>query len=84
MREVHPSVLLNAGDTEFKVLGRVGPFAVLYSISQQYVRVHRNDFVDHLTSIMIKNEPKDTRINANALHTEAQRQFYALLQLFET
>ena len=84
MPELPPKHLIDQGDTAIRILGRVGPYVVVHSDSQQFLKIHRNDFVDHIRGILIKQLPEsDERPNYDAIMEEAKQTFYKLPQMFE-
>ena len=83
MSEPPIQMLEEAGDNSFKVIGRVGPYVIYHSDSQQFVKVHRNDFTDYVVIDLVRTAPSDKRIDHNKIREEALAKFNSLPQIFE-
>ena len=83
MSEIPLKMLEEYGSNTFRVIGRVGPYAVFHSDSHQFVKIHRNDFTDYAQALMVRNAPKDMTPDVKILSEESNKIFYRLPQLFE-
>ena len=83
MSEPPIRVLEEAGNNSFKVIGRVGPYVVYHCDSHQFVKAHRNDFVDYVMAALVRIAPRDKRIDHNKISEEAITKFNSLPQMFE-
>ena len=83
MPETPLKMLADAGDVEFRVLGRVGPYVVFHSDSHQFSKIHRNDFEDYHMGIAIRKLPVEERPDSNKLHEEAYAVFNKIPMMFE-
>jgi hypothetical protein len=75
--------LQKSGDNKFRVLGRVGPYVVFHTDSHQFVKIHRNEYVDYAVSYLIKSLEESGEISPNDLQKQALEKFYQLPQMFE-
>lgn len=83
MPETPLKMLEDHGDKMFRVLGRVGPYVVFHVDSQQFTKIHRNEFVDYTVGSLIRLLPKNEKADSNKLHTEANAVFNKIPQMFE-
>lgn len=83
MPEPPLKLLKEHGDEMFRIVGRVGPYVVFHSDSQQFSKIHRNEFVDYTVGTLIKLVPESERVDANELHQRAHKKFLKIPQMFE-
>ena len=83
MPEPPLTMLAKHGDKMFRVVGRVGPYVVFHSDSQQFSKIHRNDFVDYVMGVLVKAWPRNERVDTNKISEEAIKKFNSLPQMFE-
>jgi len=83
MPETPLKLLAEHGDTIFRVIGRVGPYVVFHTDSQQFSKIHRNEFVDYAVGVAIKSLPEDERPDSNSLHRDGILKFNGIPQMFE-
>ena len=83
MPETPLKILADHGDDVFRVLGRVGPHVVFHSDSQQFSKIHRNDFVDYTASTLHKMAPESEKGNIKGIQQKALMKFNSIPQMFE-
>jgi len=83
MTEPPLKMLKEHGDKEFRIVGRVGPYVVFHSDSQQFVKIHRSEFTDYVQSVLIQTSPRTDPPDVKTLQREALKKFNEIPQIFE-